>query len=184
VTIWDVAPRAIAVVESPNLLGRLEPVTPGHGEALLIQHAGSPVPAGQPRAVVVTGSADTFHVYTSAPSQLPPPDLADLEADFRARTEAARRLAKSLNQIPGVRLAHGDAESPAFVALLPVAPGPVAAAVSGLASGVTAEALDEMPGLPAALLVTIAAKVEPAAKDRWLGGVGNAVKAPVAKGVL
>ena len=39
--------------------------------------------------------------------------------DQRSRTEAARRLAKQLNQAPGVHLAHGEPDSPTFILLVP-----------------------------------------------------------------
>ncbi len=40
--------------------------------------------------------------------------------DWLRRVRLARRVARTLSVLPGVRLAHGDPEAPWFVALLPV----------------------------------------------------------------
>jgi hypothetical protein len=55
--------------------------------------------------------------------------------DWAQRVRRARRVARSVAQVPGVTAAHGTAEAPWFVVLLPVAQEAVAEAL--VAAGIT-----------------------------------------------
>ena len=129
-TVWDAGDEvAAAVVESPNTLGRVEN-RPETGVVVVVTRPGSPV-AWEATATVRHGAAD------AGPAIL----------------DAARLLAKHLDQIAGVTPAFGVPEASRFVVCVDVDPDVVVSAVEASA-GVDFDTI-RIDGTPGALLVEV-----------------------------
>lgn len=150
-TVWAVAHLDAAVVESPNWLGRVE-VVPDALKSVLVMPEPTATPTGGPGATIIRVGGN-WRLEGSKPQ-------AAFSLDYRSRTAAARRLAKQLNQVPGVRLAHGEPDSPTFILLVPDV-----AAVTGWTVVDGGQVVVEpvtVPGLPGALRITVLAAVDDA----------------------
>ena len=134
----DLTRDDIVVIGHPNWLGCFDPA-PVHARSIVVTEprlgAHKPLPTGD--VVVVGANAD--------------PERA------AAGLLRARKLARHLNQVPGVTPAYGTPQSAVFVVLAPVAPESIAPRLPGPAMAVS----DSYPELPGGVRLDVSGVADP-----------------------